>query len=341
LSSDFELGVEMPLEPSGRRDLGIVLAEAEIEREEFSLSDARRTAAVEALSAYYRCLHLDRQLDLARRREGIARELAATVTERYDAGDAPAFEVKLSEAEIARAGSDVLAAERDLLRAKSVLAAFLGLETGSDFTLEGDLADRSLIEDAPIKTGPTRPDILRAEAEIKVAMAENALAKLASRPQISISLNFAKEEDAHKVMAGVSVALPFFNRGQGDLGEISGRLAGAQISLEALRRSSAAEIQGARAAYAAAQGALRLMEEEVIPLQEANEGLALESYRAGKIGLVTLLQIRGDLVATLSDTLDRSLETALARVDLMAVTGAPFHRGDDLYPQSLPPRDGN
>lgn len=94
----------------------------------------------------------------------------------------------------------------------------------------------------------------------------------------------------------------------------------ALMTAEISQAAIAAEIEGARSAYDAAVQAVRHMETDGLPLQQENESLAHESYRAGKINLSTLLQLRRDALETRQEYLERLLEAAEAGVELASAS---------------------
>ena len=95
----------------------------------------------------------------------------------------------------------------------------------------------------------------------------------------------------------------------------------AQIAAEVRQAAISAEIEGTRNAYDAAVEAVRRLETDGLVLQQENESLAGESYRAGKINLSTLLQVRRDALETRREYLERLLEAADAGVELASANG--------------------
>jgi cobalt-zinc-cadmium efflux system outer membrane protein len=119
----------------------------------------------------------------------------------------------------------------------------------------------------------------------------------------------------------VSVALPLFNPRRGAVLEAQARSDRARIAAEARRAGISSETEGARRAYRAAVESVRRLEEEAQPRQLESEALAREGYRAGKINLATLLQVRRDALDTRREYLDRLLEAAEAGVELASAAG--------------------
>jgi cobalt-zinc-cadmium efflux system outer membrane protein len=104
--------------------------------------------------------------------------------------------------------------------------------------------------------------------------------------------------------------------------EARARHARAEIASAARRAAVRAEVEGARAAYAAAVSAADRLEATALPNAGTIAAMAAEAYRAGKIDLAALLVIRRDALETRREHADRLLDAALAGVDLAVAVGA-------------------
>jgi cobalt-zinc-cadmium efflux system outer membrane protein len=325
---DVDVGVEIPFERGGKRDRRVAVARAGILREKHAVEDARRQAIALAVGAYYRVLQGDERLRLAEERKALAEELFRVARERHQDGDVPLFDVNLARAELSRAESSIASEGGRVARARAVLAASLGLPSGGDLRVEGDLKDRSFFDTIPSGTPlDKRPDLLVTLAEVDASRAGIALAEAQAKPDIAFRVGYRHEEGDDIVQAGVSIPLPFFNPGKGLIQEAMARSDRARIDAEARKAAVSSEIEGARRGYAAAAESVRLLEKDGLPRQRENEVLARESYRAGKINLATLLLVRRDALETRREYLERLLEAAEAGVELAAAMGTfpPSH----------------
>ena len=197
----------------------------------------------------------------------------------------------------------------------------LGLASMAAVVVEGDLGDRSLFARQTKGLG-NRADVAAAEAENYASQAAVALAAAARFPAVAVQVRYAREQDEDIVLGGFSVALPVFERGQGDQAKALARRERALVELEARRAALSVEIEGKSAVFAAAVAAVLVLEKEALPRIEENERMAMESYKAGKIGLDTFLRVRRETVETRREAMDRLLEAALAGVNMWTALGA-------------------
>jgi outer membrane protein, heavy metal efflux system len=325
---DVDVGVEIPFERGGKRDRRVAVARAGLQREKHAGDDTRRRAVGLAVGTYYRVLQAEERLRLAEERKALAEELSRIARERHQGGDAPLFDVNLAQAEMSRAKSAIESEKGFVARTRAALAASLGLPSGGDLRVEGDLKDRSFFDTIPSGTSfDKRSDLLAALAEEDASRAGVALAEAQRRPDIAFRVGYRHEEGNDIFLGGVSVPIPLFNPGKGPVQEARARSDRARIQAEARKAAVSSEIEGARRAYAAAAESVRLLEKDGLPRQQENEALAREGYRAGKINLATLLLVRREALDTRREYLERLLEAAEAGVDLAAAVGAlpPSH----------------
>jgi len=319
---DVDVGVEVPFERGGKRDRRVAVARAGLQREKHAVGDARRQAIANAVGAWYRVLQAEERLRLAEERKALAEELFRVARERHQGGDAPLFDVNLAQAEMSRAKSAIESEKGFVARARVALAARLGLPSGGDLRVEGDLKDRSIFDTIPSGIPfEKRSDLLVALAEVDASRAGIALAEAQRRPDIAFRVGFRHEEGNDIILGGISVPLPLFNAGKGPVQEARARSDRARITADARKTTISSEIEGSRRAYTAAVESVRLLENDGLPRQKENEALARESYRAGKINLATLLLVRRDALDTRREYLERLLEAADAGVDLAAAVG--------------------
>ena len=318
--TQWELSVPIGVGLQRRSRVGV--AKAELEGQQRLVADARRGAVGGALAAYFRVLHAMGRVELATERRALAADLVRTATERHRAGDAPRLEVLLTETENIRAESELFAEEEGLTRSRIGLALALALPSVQGIPVAGDLADRSIVA-APIERGApgVRSDVLAAESDLQAAKAARGLARTDWLPHLAFRLNYGHEGGDPLVQPGLAVSVPLFQYGQDSRQIARAREIRAQAELERVRNSSAAEIEGLGRAYEASTAAAARLEERGLPRVQESEGMAIESYRAGKIDLPALLIVRRELLETRREYLDRLLEAALAGIDLAVAQG--------------------
>ena len=322
-SVDVEAGFEIPFELGSRRSKRIAVAQAGIRREKYATGDVRRQSVAAAVGAFYRVLQAEERLRFATDRKTMAEEFFRIAKERLLVGDVAKFEVNLAQTEVSRAESEISAAGGRIAQARTTLAKTLGLSSGADIQIIGDLKERSLFD--TIRSAQTvreRDDLQAARAEVEASRAAISLAEAERLPDLAFRVSYKREGNDNIALGGISVSLPFLNPRSGPTQEARVQNQRAIIAAEVRQTAISAEIEGARNTYDAAVEAVRRIETDGLALQQENESLAGESYQAGKINLSTLLQVRRDALETRREYLERLLEAADAGVELALANGA-------------------
>lgn len=320
--TDVQTTLAMPLDLGGRRGKRVAVADADIRREQFEAQSVERQTVATAVAAYYQTLHADRRLALAEERVRLAEGAQTTAQQRQRAGDVAEFEVNLARGEVARALSAVAAAKSEQLRARAQLATVLG-QPGGTVAVTGDLAERSMLE-GNAENVSARPDLRVLSQEVEVARAEGSLARTQRWPNLDLRVSYQRDEGTDILLGGIGIAIPIFDRGQGDVAVARAREKRAQIELDTKTQQLTTQLASARASYAATVAAVGILEDQAVPLSITNETAASASYRAGKVDINTLLIIRREALDTRREHLDRLLEAALAGVELWLARGANF-----------------
>jgi len=320
-STDAQTTLSLPLDLGGRRAKRVAVVDAEIEHARLDARNVERLTIATAVAGYFQVLHAEQRLALAEERVRLAEAAETTSRQRAKAGDVAEFEVNLARGEVARARSSVVSARADHARERARLSAVLGVPNVS---VTGDLADRKPLE-LPGAVHE-RPDLRALAQEVELARAETAVARAERWPSLDLRITYEHERDAEVVLGGIAIAIPIFERGQGEAARASARGKRAQLELSTRTSRATAQTDSARDTYAAAIAAVQILAQEAVPLSIENETAAAASYRAGKIELGTLLVIRREALDTRREHLDRLLDAALAAVDLWIARGAPSIR---------------
>jgi cobalt-zinc-cadmium efflux system outer membrane protein len=316
----LQSSLSVPLDLGGRRDKRIAVVSADVQREQLQAATVERQTVATAVAAYYQNLCADRLVALAEERVRLAESAETTARQRQRAGDVAVFEVNLARGEVARAQSAVAAAKSEQLRARAGLANALGL-AGTSLSVSGDLADRSMFDKREEEVA-SRPDLRVLAQDVEVARAEVALAGAQRWPSLDLRVTYEHDVDADTLLGGIAIAIPIFERGQGDAAVARARAKRAGIELDTKLQQVSTQLATARATYASAIAAVEILERQAMPLSSENETAAAASYRAGKIDINTLLLVRREAIDTQREHLDRLLEAALAGVELWLARGA-------------------
>ncbi len=323
------LSLDIPFEPwkrSSRLDLA---------RAELSLADVDDAAALQALRRslrmdFYGLLAAEEGASLATSMVEVATRVRDVSQARFEEGAAPRLDVMQAELGLARAKADLELARSARLSAQAELNGLLNRPPAQPLAVAGDLAEGAPLPPVDQVTGRAaagNAELRAAEREVAVEERRLGLAR-AERfptPVLSVGAVFdAPGEFDAGYRAGLSVAVPIFDRNQGQVAGSLARGLQARARRDALRRSVEARAYAAHARAEAQRTQVAAYRETLLPTATSIESLAEEGYRLGRSPVLAVLDAQRSLRDAKKDYLAALLSLQAALADLEDVLGGPI-----------------
>ena len=314
--ADLDVGVSQTFELGGRRGARIAGAQAEVARAVASADDTMRLVLRQVADVFLRAVHGEQRVGVARAAETYAAEVHRIAERRHSAGDIAILEVNLAAGARARARSELLAAQASRAGALGDLRVLLNLPPGEPLSVAGELRERRNYELGELTARALeRPDLRALEAELGAAEADIRLGRGFAWPDVSPAVRYERDQGQRVLWGGLTVTLPFFNRGQELRAVGEARAERIRKEIGSLRHAIQNEIKTALETYLLRVQAAEELQSTVGILDD-NEDLARRSYEAGQIGLAELLLVRREVLETRLAALDRLLDAAQAGSEL-------------------------
>jgi outer membrane protein, heavy metal efflux system len=323
------LSLDIPFEPWKRS------ARVDLAREELSLADVDDAAAVQALRrsvrlAFYGLLAADEGASLATSMWEVAGRVREVAQARFEEGAAPRVEVMAADLGLARARADLELARSARLSAQAELDGVLNRPPTQPLAVAGDTAEGAPLP--PVDQALARAAAANAElraAEREVAIEDRRLGVLKAErlptPVFSVGAVFnAPGEFDVGYRAGLSLAVPIFDRNQGQIAGSLARGNQARLRRDALRRSVEARAFAAHARALAQRAQVAAYRETLLPTATTIESLAEEAYRLGRSPVLVVLEAQRTLRDTRAEYLSSLLSLQSALADLEDVLGGPI-----------------
>ena len=321
LPANLEAGLSQTFELGGRRGARVAAAKAALAREIALSEDTARRVVREVAATFFGAVDATERVRLARLTEANAAEIARIAQRRHDQGDIPVLEVNVAQSAVARARADAYAADASRASAIGELRVLLGLDPGTTVTVDGRLNERADVPlEALMAAAADRADVRALTAELAEAEADVRLGKSLAWPDVSPGVRYERDDGTRILWGGLSVTLPFFNRGQEQRAVGTARAERLRGEIAALRRGVRNEVAAAWEAYGLRVKAADALEATVTALDD-NDVLARRSYEEGQIGLAELLLVRRETVEARAALLQRQVEAGQARAELEAKAG--------------------
>jgi outer membrane protein TolC len=203
---------------------------------------------------------------------------------RVAAGESARSEVLQADLELARSTAALEDARSVLVDSRAKLAAALGVSANALADVEPQFEDL----DAPVPVladslGPLRERALLSRGDLARAIADYDARELDLRQQMSaqylqasLGPGYTYDHGVRKLTLGASIALPIFNRNEGPIAEAMAAREAAGQHVLTVQAGILNNIDGARAAYAAALDALQRARAQRI----TSEAIAQSTQRA-------------------------------------------------------------
>ena len=320
--TDFDIGVGQLYELGGRRAARINAAEAGIARETATANASTRQVVRDVAVSFVRTLRSQTRLEVLRSVESLAKEALDTAELRYRAGDVAILDVNLARIALARASSQTRSAEAERAAEIGELRVLLAWTDPIDPLIVGDFRDR--IQDAAAVQETSlneRPEIQRIGAEIAEARADVRLGQGLKMPDLGWNVRAGRDEGNPVALAGFSLVVPLFNKGQEQVATGLARERRAGLEQVAVGNELNLRARAARSTFQLRLAAIDPLEREVLPGLEENERLARRSFEAGELSFPDLLVIRRELVDGRLQYVDALADAAVASIEWQAAAG--------------------
>lgn len=323
------LSLDVPFEPwkRGRR--------VDLAREELALADVEDAAALLSLRrrvriAFYGLVAADEGTSLATSMLEVAGRVREVAQARFEEGAAARVEVMAAELGLGRAKADLELARSARLSAQAELDALLNRPPAQPLAVVGDAAEGAPLPgvDVVVARATAGNTELRA-AEREVAIEGRRLELLKGErfptPVFSLGAVFnAPGEFDVGYRAGLTLALPLFDRNQGQIAGSLVRGEQARLRRDALRRAVEARGFAAHARAVAQRAQVAAYRETLVPTATTIESLAEEAYRLGRSPVLVVLEAQRSLRDTKSDYLAALVSFQSALADLEDALGGPI-----------------
>jgi len=312
LSQELELG---------RRGARVRVADAGVQHAIATSEAELRELGFEVAVLFIDARAAELEVDLAQHDAAVAVRAVEAAQRRRKAGVITDLDVNLATIAVGRARSAVKAAQSRRAVAIGELAALVGAREDEAITLAGDLRPAPLALDALRATVATRADVRAIEAEERVARAEGSLATAAARPDLGLWIAYERDEADTIAIGGLTIALPVWNRAQGDKAAAAARESGATRQRVALAGAATRQIVDAFEAYVRSREAVDVFDRDIAPLLADSEQLLEKSIESGQIAISDYLVARQQILDGRREQLQRELQLANAAATARFVAG--------------------
>jgi cobalt-zinc-cadmium efflux system outer membrane protein len=319
---------DQPLEIGGQRGRRIEVAKREAALTDLEIAALERQVRRDAREAFYN--YMAARATTTQRGEilALAKRLQEIAHARFDAGDVPQLEVIQADLEVSRAQAELTVQQQEEKVTLSKLNALLNEPAETQWDITSALEDAPTIQalaDLISRAALTNPDLVHLAQEIRVEESRRSLLRAERIPNLTVEFgsDFNAPPDFRVgPRGGLSMQLPIFTRNQGEIAQSSATLRALEGESTAARRAVAARVEAAYYEWVTRLTQVDLYRGTLVPAARHLEGLAEESYRAGKANFLIVLAAQREVQDVENQYRESLLALQIAFAELEETVGA-------------------
>lgn len=321
---------DQPIELGGKRGKRLAVAREEQKATELDLAALERQVRRRTREAFFRSLILRAETGQARAALELAQRTQEIVQQRFEAGAVAELEVLQTKVELARAEADFNLAKQSELSADAQLAALLGRKPAAAMLLSGapeQVPAAPALEQITALAMQSSTEVARTTQELRIEQRRLSLAKAQRVPNLDLMVG-ADLNAPPDFQAGprgqVSVQLPLFYHGQGEVALSNAKMEFLRLALESQRLNVSAAVAAAYYDYGAKRQQAEQYRDRILPQSVKLEEMSEDSYSFGKSNLLTLLDAQRRLNDVRKAYLDSLFAAQSSFAALEESVGAPL-----------------
>lgn len=319
-------GVEWALPLTGKHGFRKAIAQAGLTAVEAQLDQETFMQVLEFRQAFARASYSDAQAEVLRESLGVFQRVERIVSTRTRTGESAGYDLMRLNVAKMTLEARLIHAQATAREERARLSGLMGK------SVEGALrvADPLVLppsSDVLVDRAAERKDLTSLRAWQEQARLSERLARRQawSDPSFSLGIVQASEPTVQGAgyLVGLSLPLPVFSRGQGELARAEAEANRLSVEETALRQRLSTEIPPVREALASRIAATRSFQREVLSRLPELLRTAEVSYQEGEASIVSLLDAHQTAVETRLQSLSILADTQNAILSLERLVGTP------------------
>ena len=321
----------------GKRALKIAIAEKSVATQQFALEGFRFALAAKIRRAFYELLAAQKVSVLRSDQVDSAKTFVESSRRRAESGYASDFETLKSQAELIAAQRGLFEAQGKVTASHVTLNTLLGRAPDFAFSVTGSIesaSGQSISRSEFLSLAMARNPSLRAlgvQAEATGLTLRST--RFGRRPDFAIGpqVEYTKDEQIYGV--GVTIALPFWDRKQGEIETATAEQERALAEIEKTRLEIAGAVTKSTKDLQLAREQLALYTPDFLERLKSLVAQAEQSYAQSATSLLIYLDAKRTYFDTLANYYDALGNVAEQRAELESAVGVPLD-----FPNSTPQR---
>jgi cobalt-zinc-cadmium efflux system outer membrane protein len=293
--SDSLLSVVQSLELNGARKARTKIASGQLETMKAELLITEKDVVLAVQKGYWMLAQAQALVAFDMENVIHAETLLATAKKQVELGNEPESHIIKAELELARIQQQLTGSKNAALQAQSTLNAYMGRDSITQIKLADALTYNPVIlDDKSIfqKGIANRPELLRDQALVAIALGEKDAIRAENRADLSIQLRQESWDGNGGV--GISLSLPIFDWGSAnaDFKRSEANIVSQRYRMESTRLTVRQEIDSAMIAANNAETQIIMMRDKILKPAEKLAQMTTIGYQEGAMTYLEVLEAR-------------------------------------------------
>lgn len=278
------------------------------------------------------------RLELARSTRELAQRTLTAITARVQAARSPEAERSRADIALTRAQVQEQQADSELRSARFALAALWGSPEPLFKQARADLfaLDPAVPFESLVQKLERNPDFVRFASEVRLRDAEVRLAQAQARPNVTFGVGVGQFNETRNtgISAGFSMALPVFDRNQGNIREAQVRRTQTDAQRRAAFVRARAAVYGLYQEIVASRTRLETLRAQALPKAQQALDQTQYGYERGRFSYLELATAQQELLDVRVAVIEAAANYHSVLAEIERLTGASLTA--EPNPQELP-----
>jgi outer membrane protein TolC len=283
---------------AGKRALRSAVAQSDVDVAKAQLAEVRLEVRVQVRKAFDDLLLAEQEMKIHEGHVSIARQAIEAARIKYAVGKVSQQDILKAQVALTSLGEHMIRFDRDEGVARARLNTLLGRDPAAPLNVRGQFAVTAALpamEALEVLTLQSRPDLVAARAAAERSHRQQALAKKAYLPDLTITGGYMLMPPSvnmrNSYMVEGSMNLPWLNRRKhnAEIAEATAAATEQDAELAEARNAAFGQIGDALAQARAAQRFARLYQDRLLPQAEATLQSSVIAYENDKTDFLDLL----------------------------------------------------
>ena len=300
--SEFDLGMSYLFERGGKRKRRIEAARDATSVTRDQVSDTERMLTFNVGQQFIQAQLAESTLEFAQRDLDSFQQTVKISEEQYRAGDISEGDLLKIKLQLLQFQTDVSSARVARVQALANLRQLLGFDAvPADYRIEGEFSYKPLrvnLDDLRAQALRSRPDLLAAQAGIRSAQSQIALAKANGKVDLTASVTYSHVSEVNSLGASFSIPLPVFDRNQGEIARTRFAATQAQENADAASDAVLTDVRNNYEGFTTNKEIVELYVSGYLKQAQDSRDISEYAYKRGAASLLDFLDAERSYRAT-------------------------------------------